>query len=90
MDGWFDYIGLPLFMYLRVIIVVFFNSNVDQLVKELSFKIKYYYWMESKELSIVIVTYKSEGKIYNCLDSIPNNIKVKIVENSNDKNFKRM
>jgi GT2 family glycosyltransferase len=44
--------------------------------------------MESKELSIVIVTYKSEGKIYNCLDSIPNNIKVKIVENSNDKNFK--
>ena len=41
--------------------------------------------MESKELSIVIVTYKSEGKIYNCLDSIPNNIKVKIVENSNDK-----
>jgi N-acetylglucosaminyl-diphospho-decaprenol L-rhamnosyltransferase len=44
--------------------------------------------MESKDLSIVIVTYKSEGKIYNCLDSIPNNIKVKIVENSNDKNFK--
>ena len=44
--------------------------------------------MESKELSIVIVTFKSEGRIFNCLDSIPNNIKVKIIENSNNENFK--
>ena len=45
--------------------------------------------MESKELSIVIVTFKSEGKIFNCLDSIPNSINVKIIENSNNENFKR-
>ena len=45
--------------------------------------------MESKELSIVIVTFKSEEKIFNCLDSIPRSIKVNIVENSNDSNFKK-
>ena len=45
--------------------------------------------MESKELSIVIVTFKSEAKIFNCLDSIPNNIEVIIVENSKNENFKR-
>ena len=45
--------------------------------------------MESKELSIVIVTFRSEGKISKCLDSIPQDIKVIIVENSNNKNFKR-
>ena len=46
--------------------------------------------MESKELSIVIVTFKSEAKIFNCLDSIPNNIEVLIVENSNNTNFKKL
>ena len=45
--------------------------------------------MESKELSIVIVTFKSEGKIFDCLNSIPNNIEVKIVENSNNKTFQK-
>ena len=45
--------------------------------------------MESKELSIVIVTFKSEGKIFDCLDSIPSNIKVNIIENSDNENFKR-
>ena len=45
--------------------------------------------MESKELSIVIVTFKSEAKIYRCLDSIPGDISVIIVENSNTENFKR-
>ena len=45
--------------------------------------------MESKELSIVIVTFKSENKIFSCLDSIPNNINVKIIENSNNQNFKK-
>ena len=45
--------------------------------------------MESKELSIVIVTFKSEAVIFNCLESIPNNIKVIIVENSKNVNFKR-
>ena len=45
--------------------------------------------MESKELSIIIVTFKSEGKISNCLNSIPADIKVKIIENSDNKNFKQ-
>ena len=45
--------------------------------------------MESKELSIVIVTFKSEEKIFDCLDSIPRNIKVNIVENSNNGDFKK-
>jgi GT2 family glycosyltransferase len=45
--------------------------------------------MESKDLSIVIVTFKSEEKIFNCLNSIPHNIQVTIVENSDNKSFKR-
>ena len=44
--------------------------------------------MESKELSVVIVTFNSEGKIFTCLNSIPNHITVIIVENSNNENFK--
>ena len=44
--------------------------------------------MESKDLTIVIVTFKSEKKIINCLRSISNEIPVIVVENSNDKNFK--
>jgi len=45
--------------------------------------------MESKDLSIVIVTFKSEDKIFNCIDSIPENVEVKIIENSNNKTFKK-
>ena len=44
--------------------------------------------MESKELTIVIVTFKSDEKIINCLKSISFNIPVIVVENSNNKNFK--
>ena len=44
--------------------------------------------MESKELTIVIVT-KSEEKILNCLNSISDNIPVIIVENSSNENFKK-
>ena len=45
--------------------------------------------MESKELTIVIVTFKSEEKVLNCLKSISNEISVLVVENSNNANFKR-
>ncbi len=45
--------------------------------------------MESKELTLVIVTFKSDEKIINCLKSIPSNTPVIVVENSNDNNFKR-
>ena len=45
--------------------------------------------MQTEDLSIIIVTFKSEGKIFDCLNSIPDNIKVIVVENSNNKNFKK-
>ena len=46
--------------------------------------------MESKELTIVIVTFKSEKKIFNCLKSIDlKEIKIIVVENSNNENFKK-
>ena len=45
--------------------------------------------MESNELTIVIVTFKSEKKIFSCLDSIPSNIGTIVVENSNNKLFKK-
>ncbi len=45
--------------------------------------------MESKELTIVIVTFKSNEKIINCLKSISKEIPVIVVENSSDKIFKK-
>ena len=45
--------------------------------------------MESNDLTVVIVTFKSEDKIHSCLNSIPGNISTIIVENSNNKNFKK-
>jgi GT2 family glycosyltransferase len=44
--------------------------------------------MTSKDITIVITTYKSEEKIENCLNSINSEIKVIIVENSNNVKFK--
>ena len=44
--------------------------------------------MEKKELTVVIVTFKSESKIFSCIDSIPTNVDVIVVENSNNANFK--
>ena len=45
--------------------------------------------MESEELTIVIVTLKSENKLLNCLKSISDKIPIIIVENSKDENFKK-
>ena len=44
--------------------------------------------MESKDLTIVIVTFKSDEKVINCLNSISNEIPIIIVENSSNKIFK--
>ena len=44
--------------------------------------------METSDLTVVIVTFKSEEVIFTCLDSIPSNIKVIVVENSNNKKLK--
>ena len=43
-----------------------------------------------QNLSIIIVTFKSEKVIHQCLNSIPKEIQVIIVENSNDQNFKEI
>ncbi len=45
--------------------------------------------MKSNELTIVIVTFKSEDKIINCLKSISQETPVIVVENSKDNNFKQ-
>ena len=44
--------------------------------------------MQLNQLTVIIVTFKSEGKIFSCLNTVPNNLNVIIVENSNDQKFK--
>ena len=44
--------------------------------------------MESNELSVVIVTFRSENKIFTCINSIPSHINIFVVENSNNEKFK--
>ena len=44
--------------------------------------------METNDLTVVIVTLKSDEVLFSCLDSIPRHIKVIVVENSNNKKFK--
>ena len=44
--------------------------------------------MNDKKITIIINTFNSEEKIYNCLNSIPNEYKVVIVENSKNSEFK--
>ena len=41
-----------------------------------------------QNLSIVVVTFKSENVIHNCIQSIPGDINILVVDNSNDNNFK--
>ena len=44
--------------------------------------------MKLNELTIVIVTYKSDNKLDNCLKTISDNVSVIVVENSKDENLK--
>ena len=44
--------------------------------------------MGLSDITVVVVTFKSKHKIFSCIDSIPNNLKIIIVENSNDENLK--
>ena len=46
--------------------------------------------MKSKDLTIIIVTFKSEEKILNCLKEIKSEIPVIVIENSSNQNFKKM
>ncbi len=45
--------------------------------------------MDSKELTVVIVTFRSESKIFDCLRSIRNLAEIIVVENSNNNDFKK-
>ena len=45
--------------------------------------------MKLNDLTIVIVTLKSEEKIFSCLNSIPRELRVIIVENSSNMDFKK-
>ena len=44
--------------------------------------------MDSKELTVVIVTFKSEAKILDCLSSIGDQVNIIVVENSNNNQLK--
>ena len=45
--------------------------------------------MESKQdLTVIIVTFNSEDKIFECIESIPSDIDIYVVENSDNKNLK--
>jgi len=44
--------------------------------------------LSRQNLSIVIVTYKSEAVVYDCINSIGNDIEIIVVENSNNIRFK--
>ena len=45
--------------------------------------------MSLKEITIIITTLRSEANINSCLDSIDSSVKVIIVENSNNLEFKK-
>ena len=45
--------------------------------------------METKDLTVIITTIKSENRIHACLNSLPKNIRVLVVENSKDEKFKK-
>ena len=44
--------------------------------------------MLSKDLTVIVTTLKSESKIYSCINSIPENIRVLVIENSENRKFK--
>ena len=44
--------------------------------------------MTNKDITIIIATFKSEGRIDACLNSIDSDIKVIVVENSRNQRFK--
>ena len=45
--------------------------------------------MESKDLTVVIVTFNSEAKIINCLKNIPSDVRIIVVENSDNEKLKK-
>ena len=46
--------------------------------------------METKDITFIIVTFHSEDVIFGCLDSLPNDSKKIVIENSKNLNFKNI
>ena len=46
--------------------------------------------LSRQNLSIIIVSFLSEHVIYKCIDSIPSDIKIIVVDNSNNIQFKKI
>ena len=42
--------------------------------------------MNNKDITAVITSFKSETKILNCIKSLGKDLKIIVIENSNDKN----
>ena len=45
--------------------------------------------MSNKDITAVITSFRSENKILNCVKSLGRDLKILVIENSNDKNLKR-
>ena len=45
--------------------------------------------MEIKDLTVIIATFKSENKIFSCINSIPDKLRILVVENSKNEKFKQ-
>ena len=45
--------------------------------------------MQLNDLTVIITTFKSDNKIYRCIDSLPKSLRILVVENSNNQNFKK-
>ena len=44
--------------------------------------------MDKKDIKVIITSFKSEKKIIKCINSIGKDIKIIVIENSNDKALK--
>ena len=69
--------------------IIFFIIYFFTFVKTISI-VEYTYHMSisRQNLTVIIVTFKSENVIHECIQSIGNDIKVLIIDNSNSKEFK--
>jgi len=45
--------------------------------------------MDIKDITVIITTFKSENKLYPCLNSIPESIKILVIENSDNEELKK-
>ena len=46
--------------------------------------------LELKEITFIIVSYKANKVIYNCINSLPRSSKIIVIENSYDQDLKKV